>query len=100
MKESSIEKNALAANERLTAAQRQLDAEIRTYDGSGPDLEAMNEISERLREARLCIDQIQQHIEASAEVVPPRRDCPACGKSIRVQATLCGYCWTRVSPSL
>ncbi|WP_437573503.1 hypothetical protein [Sorangium sp. So ce887] len=100
MKESSIEKKVLAANERLSVAQERLDAAIQTNDGSWPHAEAMKEISERLREARVCNDQVQQHIEASAGVVPSGRDCPACGTSIRAQATLCGYCWTRLSPSL
>lgn len=100
MKALSIEKDVLATSERLSVTQEQLDAAILTYDASCPDVEALKVISERLREARVCIDQIQQHIEASVEVVPSRRDCPACGKSIRAQATLCGYCWTRLSPSL
>ena len=27
------------------------------------------------------------------------RKCPKCGKEIRVDATLCGYCWTKSSPT-
>ncbi|WP_437578320.1 hypothetical protein [Sorangium sp. So ce887] len=96
----SIENRVLAAHERLSVAQEQLDAAIRTSHASSPDVEAMNGVSERLREARACIDQIQQHIEASAEVVPSTRDCPACGKSIRAQATLCGHCWAKLGPSV
>ncbi|WP_104978443.1 hypothetical protein [Sorangium cellulosum] len=94
-----MEKNILAASERLGIAQEQLDAAIQAYDASRPDVEAIKGASERLREARLCIEQIQQHIDASAEVVPAKRNCPACGKTIRAQATLCGYCWTKVSPA-
>ncbi|HTN84650.1 MAG TPA: hypothetical protein VL242_13215 [Sorangium sp.] len=91
-----VEKKVLAASERLDIAQEQLDAAIQAYDANRPDIEAMKEVSERLSEARVCIDKIQQHIEASAEVVPSMRDCPACGKSIRAQATLCGHCWAKV----
>ncbi|XXY49974.1 hypothetical protein WME91_02335 [Sorangium sp. So ce269] len=93
-----VEKKVLAASERLNVAQEQLDAAIQAYDANRPDIEAMKEVSERLSEARVCMDKIQQHIEASAEVVPSMRDCPACGKSIRAQATLCGHCWAKVSP--
>ncbi|XYI03626.1 hypothetical protein ACMHYB_29210 [Sorangium sp. So ce1128] len=93
-----VEKKVLAANERLSVAQEQLDAAIQACDANRPDIEAMKAASERLREARVCIDNIQQHIEATAEVVPSMRGCPACGKSIRAQATLCGHCWTKVDP--
>ncbi|MGK3962818.1 hypothetical protein WMF38_01335 [Sorangium sp. So ce118] len=93
-----VEKKVLAASERLDVAQEQLDAAIQAYDANRPDIEAMKGVSERLREARVCIDKIQQHIEATAEVVPSMRGCPACGKSIRAQATLCGHCWTKVDP--
>ncbi|WP_437932385.1 hypothetical protein WMF37_25040 [Sorangium sp. So ce291] len=93
-----VEKKVLAASERLSVAQEQLDAAIQAHDANRPDIEAMKEVSERLREARLFIDKIQQHIEATAEVVPSMRGCPACGKSIRAQATLCGHCWAKVDP--
>ncbi|WP_437663550.1 hypothetical protein [Sorangium sp. So ce1182] len=93
-----VEKKVLAANERLSVAQAQLDAAIQAHDASRPDVEAMKGVSDKLREARVCIDQIQQHIEATAEAVPSMRGCPACGKSIRAQATLCGHCWTKVDP--
>ncbi|MGK3983691.1 hypothetical protein WME99_11685 [Sorangium sp. So ce136] len=93
-----VEKKVLAANERLSVAQEQLDAAIQAYDANRPGIEVMKEVSERLREARVCIDKIQQHLEAAAEVVPSMRGCPACGKSIRAQATLCGHCWAKVDP--
>lgn len=34
------------------------------------------------------------------ELYPPlsRRSCPVCGKHIMALATLCGYCWTKVTP--
>ncbi len=27
------------------------------------------------------------------------RPCPACAKSVKVAATLCGHCWTRLTPA-
>ncbi len=27
-----------------------------------------------------------------------RRDCPTCGKPIMAEATLCGFCWAKVTP--
>jgi hypothetical protein len=27
-----------------------------------------------------------------------RRACPRCGQAMNRQATLCGYCWLRVTP--
>lgn len=99
MEPSIVENNVLAANERLSVAQEQLDAAIQTCDASTSDVAALKGVSERLREARACIDQLRQHIGASAEAVPARRNCTACGKSVRAQATLCGYCWTKLSPA-
>lgn len=32
------------------------------------------------------------------ELPPALRDCPACKKSVMAAATLCGYCWTRLTP--
>ncbi|HEY2748274.1 MAG TPA: hypothetical protein VGL86_26810 [Polyangia bacterium] len=29
---------------------------------------------------------------------PPTRPCPTCGKVIMAAATLCGFCWTKMSP--
>ncbi|KYF62999.1 hypothetical protein [Sorangium cellulosum] len=100
MEQVLVEKKVLAASERLSVAQEQLDAAMQGPGGSRPDVEAMKEVSERLREARACIEQLQQHIESTAEAVPSMRHCPACGASIRAKATLCGHCWTKVSPTL
>jgi hypothetical protein len=30
---------------------------------------------------------------------PPTRSCPTCGKAIMAAATLCGFCWTKISPT-
>ena len=30
--------------------------------------------------------------------LPARRNCPVCAKSVMAAATLCGYCWTRLTP--
>lgn len=29
---------------------------------------------------------------------PELRDCPSCGRSGMRNATLCGYCWTKLAP--
>lgn len=29
---------------------------------------------------------------------PPRRPCPKCGREGNAEATLCGYCWARLTP--
>jgi hypothetical protein len=29
---------------------------------------------------------------------PARRPCPTCGREGNAEATLCGYCWTRLTP--
>ena len=30
----------------------------------------------------------------------PRRACPACGNTIMAAATLCKFCWSKVSPTV
>jgi hypothetical protein len=34
----------------------------------------------------------------NGDATPTMRDCPACTKAVRAAATLCGYCWTRLTP--
>lgn len=36
--------------------------------------------------------------EAGEPSVAAVRHCPRCGKDMKPQATVCGYCWLRVSP--
>jgi hypothetical protein len=98
MEQSFVEARVLAANERLGLAQEQLELAIQACNAGKSSVDVLNGASNKMREARTCIDEVRAHIEATAEVAPPMRDCPACKKSVRAQATLCGYCWT-ISPS-
>ncbi len=40
---------------------------------------------------------LSQHLAVGP--APDTRDCPACGKTVMTAATVCGYCWTKLSGS-
>ena len=99
MEQSFVEAKVLAANERLGLAQEQLDLAIQACNAGKSSVDVINGASDKLREARTCIDEVRAHIEATSEVAPQMRDCPGCASRVRAQATLCGYCWTKLNPS-
>lgn len=50
---------------------------------------------DRLRRAASAVDELIRLCNGEA---PAQRDCPACSKAVMAAATLCGYCWTRLTP--
>lgn len=38
--------------------------------------------------------------ETDEYLTAPRRTCPACGNLIMAAATLCKFCWSKVSPTV
>jgi hypothetical protein len=84
-----------ATNERLRRAQEHLDAAVQAGLAHGSSVGQLERASGNLGEARLCIDEISRRIESEALAAPATRDCPSCGRSMRAEATLCGYCWKR-----
>jgi hypothetical protein len=95
MENSFVELKLRAASDQLRLAQAGLDAAINADRAGEPNLDAMEGVSGKLSAARLSMDEIGRHLEADVEAAPLMRDCPACGKAIRAQATLCGYCWKK-----
>ena len=80
----------------LSAAEAHLDTAVRlNHDGQSSGA-ALEDASRVMKEARANMDAASAHLDAN--VVPPSelRDCPACGRSIRKAATLCGHCWTKL----
>ena len=84
-----------AASEELRLAQGELDAAILAAGPGALNLATMKSVSGKLSGARLSVDEVGRRLEADIEAAPVMRDCPACGKAIRAQATLCGYCWKK-----
>ena len=31
---------------------------------------------------------------------PETRGCPGCGREVRLAATVCGYCWSKLAPAV
>jgi hypothetical protein len=91
MEKSFLAMKVQAAGEQIRLAQDQIDLAIQSGEAGSSSIGAMGSASENLKDARSCLDEMGRHIEI--EVEPPMRACSACGRSIRVQATLCGYCW-------
>ena len=56
---------------------------------------ALDPCAQGLGEARSEVDALLVAIEPTEDASPAVRACPVCGNSIRVQATLCGFCWTK-----
>ena len=50
---------------------------------------------DQLRRAASGVDDL---IRLCNGATPTMRGCPACTKAVRAGATLCGYCWTRLTP--
>ena len=93
METSIVGMKLVAAKDHLRLAQGQLDAAIQVGKAAGSSTDSLDSASGELREAALCIDAISADREA--EPPPLMRACPSCDRSIRAQATLCGYCWTK-----
>lgn len=94
MKNASISPNLRAANELLTRAQLQLDAAIEADRAGEPSTKALDGAAGSLKAARLSIDALSRQVAAEdTEAAPDLRACPGCGKSVRLLATRCGYCW-------
>lgn len=93
METSLVERQLAAAKEQIRFAQGQLDAAIQAGRAAGSNVDTLDCASGSLREAHRRIDAISRQIDAEIEAAPAMRDCSACGKSIRAQATRCGYCW-------
>lgn len=96
MENSFVDTKLRAANEQLTLAQSQLDAAIAAGRGGDSSVSALDGVSGNLKAARSSIDEISRQIAADTEAAPQMRACPACGKSIRAAATLCGHCWKKL----
>jgi hypothetical protein len=93
MENSFVSPKLRAATELLTHAQTQLDAAIEADRAGQPSAGALDGISGDLKAVRLSLDEISRQIMADTEALPEMRDCPACGRSTRLDATRCGYCW-------
>ena len=90
-----------ATNEQLTVAETQLDAGMRQLAaGSGADASALSKVFgvavDKLRDARKSIGALDELLQV--EPVEAARDCPVCKKSVRAAATLCGFCWVKLTP--
>jgi hypothetical protein len=96
MENSFVETKLRAANEQLILAQTQIEAAIEAGQKGEPSAAALDGASGSLKAAQLSIGEISRQIEADTEASPNLRACPACGRSIRLEATLCGYCWKKV----
>jgi hypothetical protein len=96
MENSFVETQLKAVNEQLTLAQTQIDAAMEAGLRGEPGTAALDGASGNLKAAKLSIGELSRQMEADTEPPPNLRACPACGRSIRLEATLCGYCWKKV----
>jgi hypothetical protein len=96
METAFVDRKIAAAKEQLVLAGGQLDTAIRAGREGGSNVDSLEGASGSLKGAELYIDEIRHQLEADVEAEPAMRDCPACGRSIRTAATLCGYCWKKL----
>jgi hypothetical protein len=91
-----IDTKLRSATDQLTFAQSQLDAAIAAGRRGESSVDALDSASRNLTAARATMDEISRDIEATAEPAANMRDCPSCKNKIRLEATLCGYCWKKL----
>lgn len=96
MENSFVETKLRAVNAQLTLAQAQIDTAIEAGQRGEPGADALDGAAWNLKAAQFSIGEISRQIEADTEAAPNLRPCPACGRTIRLEATLCGYCWKKV----
>jgi hypothetical protein len=96
MENSFVDARVRAVREQLTLAHGQVEAAIEASRASSASTEGLEQAAKNLQSARASIDEIGSQIEADAGDAPALRRCPACEKSIRAAATLCGHCWTKL----
>jgi len=93
METKIIKAKAIEANERIRLARAQVNLaseESRTGASCNAALEVC---SRELGEAKSELDGLLAELDSGPP--PAMRACPACGRSIRANATLCGHCWTK-----
>jgi len=93
METKSIKAKAIEANERIRLARSQIDLASQESRTGASCAAALEVCSRELGEAKTEIDALL--VELDLGPPPAVRPCPACGQSIRANATLCGYCWTK-----
>lgn len=96
METKIIKAKALEANERIRLAQEQIDVAGEACRTGASCAAALDLCARRIGEARREVDALLVEIEPTGDASPAMRACPACGNSIRMQATLCGFCWTKL----
>ena len=55
-----------------------------------------NECNVAIHELRNTFSRLVKLLALGPE--PAVRDCPSCGRKVMREATLCGYCWSRLPP--
>ncbi len=89
------------SKQRVTLAESELENGLRKLsEVNGGEKTFMSTLLEQafttLRDARLHLSDLNELLASEQEESPAERDCPACGKSIRANARMCGYCWRRL----
>jgi uncharacterized protein with PIN domain len=90
MESTFVNPRVHAAREQLALAQGQIDAAVESGT-KGLDGAVL-----RLKDAQKSIDELSRQIDVEKAEEPEMKDCPACHKSIRKAASLCGYCWKKL----
>src|SRR6185369_7290381 len=95
METKLIMAKALEANGQLHLAQEQIGVAGEACRTGTPSADTLELAMKSLRAAQGGLDELLAELEAGIEIAPAMRECRACLRSIRAQATLCGYCWAK-----
>ena len=77
---------------KLVATTKHLDDAGREANGSGTTPFAAASVE--LQRAASSLEELI----GLCQPIPTLRACPVCGKNGMAAATLCGYCWTKLTP--
>jgi len=83
---------ARAAGEGVRRVRAGIGLALQPGEPDGPWRGALEKADATLKDVEASLEAMARHLDL--EVAPTMRDCPACGASIRADATRCGHCWT------
>jgi hypothetical protein len=93
METKIIEAKAIEASERIRLAGAHIDLATEQSRTGASCTDALAVSARELGEAKTALDALLAELDPGPP--PAMRACQACGRSIRANATLCGYCWTK-----
>ncbi|HEY4121042.1 MAG TPA: hypothetical protein VGM56_24430 [Byssovorax sp.] len=96
MENAFVDGHVRAAQGELASLESALDAAAEAAGRGEPTTDALAGATKSLHAAKASVDQIGKMLTTEAADAADVRPCPACGRSVRAAATLCGHCWTKL----